>query len=253
MKKNQHHLQPPCGKLSVIIITLNEEQRISNILSDLSQQTFRDFEVIVVDSNSDDNTCQVASHFADSLPELSIHKMEKRGVSLGRNTGAKLAQYDRLLFLDADVRLSSNFLEESLNRLTQQGLAIAGVYMGAKNLAWHYRLGYAAFNLGLFLTQYHFPTAIGACIFSSKHVHLYINGFDERISLCEDCDYVKRASQTWRFRILPLTFQFDPRRLQQDGFISTGWLYLKANIRRFFWGEMRNNEIEYKFGHYKKM
>jgi hypothetical protein len=49
---------------------------------------------------------------------------------------------------------------------------------------------------------------------------------------------------------MPMTFEFDPRRLDQDGFVSTGVLYLKANLRRFFFGEMRNQEMEYKFGHY---
>jgi hypothetical protein len=70
--------------------------------------------------------------------------------------------------------------------------------------------------------------------------------------LCEDCNYVKKAAKTWRFRFLPLSFQFDPRRLEQDGFFKMGFTYLKANVRRFFFGEMRNNEMEYKFGHYQQ-
>lgn len=236
--------------LSIVIITLNEEQRISQILSDLSQQTYRDFEVIVVDSNSDDNTCQVAQHFRDSLPELTVHQMSSRGVSLGRNTGAELAKYPRLLFLDADVRLPTQFLEQAIRRLDSKGLEVAGVYMGSEKLPWNYKFGYSVFNAGLFLTQFAFPTAVGACIFSSQRVHAHIDGFDERISLCEDCDYVKRAGKTWRFRFLPMFFQFDPRRLEQDGFLQTGWKYFYANLRRFFVGELRNNEIEYKFGHY---
>nr|MCC4820725.1 glycosyl transferase [Vibrio lentus] len=105
---------------------------------------------------------------------------------------------------------------------------------------------------GLFTTQFFFPTAIGACIFSTKRAHDEIGGFDEEIVLCEDCDYVKRASKTWRFRFLNMTFGFDPRRLDQDGVVKTGSTYLKANVRRFFKGEMRNNEMNYKFGHYKE-
>jgi hypothetical protein len=48
-----------------------------------------------------------------------------------------------------------------------------------------------------------------------------------------------------------MTFQFDTRRLEQDGLLSTGLIYLKANLRRFFCGEMQSNEIEYRFGHYE--
>lgn len=238
--------------ISVIVITLNEEKRIGRLMEDLSKQTHREFEVVLVDSNSDDATREVAQAYEASLPELTIHKMETRGVSLGRNTGASLAKYERILFLDADVRLNETFLTNALSQLKEQQLEVAGVYMGAKSLPLIHKLGYGLFNLGLFVTQFTFPTAVGACIFSTKTVHCKLNGFDEEIVLCEDCDYVKRASKTWRFRFLNLTFGFDPRRLDQDGVFKMGMTYLKANVRRFFKGEMRNNEMEYKFGHYQE-
>ena len=47
--------------ISIVIITLNEAERISNILRDLAQQSYQNFEVIVVDSNSEDDTCQIAA------------------------------------------------------------------------------------------------------------------------------------------------------------------------------------------------
>jgi glycosyltransferase involved in cell wall biosynthesis len=238
--------------LSIVIITLNEEKRIARLLSDLSCQTYQDFEVIVVDSNSDDRTCNVAEKYRPALPELTVHTMETRGVSLGRNTGAQLAKHERLLFLDADVRLDKDFLENAMSKLEEEKLEVAGIYMGSRKLAPAYKAGYGFFNAGLFTTQFFFPTAVGACIFSTKRAHDEIGGFDESIVLCEDCNYVKKAAKTWRFRFLPLSFQFDPRRLEQDGFCKMGFTYLKANVRRFFFGEMRNNEMEYKFGHYQQ-
>ena len=222
------------GPVSIVVITLNEEKRIGRLMEDLSKQTHKEFEVILVDSNSDDATREVAAAYDASLPELTIHKMKTRGVSLGRNTGAALAKHERLLFLDADVRLDPTFLANAISQLEQKQLEVAGVYMGAKELPIVPKLGYGLFNLGLFITQFTFPTAVGACIFSTKRVHEQLNGFDEEIVLCEDCDYVKRASKTWRFRFLNLTFDFDPRRLDQDGVFKMGATYLKANVRRFF-------------------
>lgn len=236
--------------ISIVVITLNEQARIGRLLSDLANQSHRNFEVLLVDSNSTDDTCAVAEEHRESLPELTIHKMDQQGVSLGRNTGASLAKYERILFLDADVRLSPDFLIRALTKLDDSKLEVAGVYMGAKQLPIAQKLGYGAFNAGLFVTQFFFPTAVGACIFSTKRLHQEIGGFDEEIKLCEDCDYVKRASQTWRYRMLTLSFEFDPRRLDQDGFFKMGFTYLKANVRRFFLGEMRNNEMNYRFGHY---
>ncbi|MEZ8054928.1 glycosyltransferase family 2 protein [Vibrio atlanticus] len=238
--------------VSIVVITLNEEKRISRLMEELSVQTHQEFEVIVVDSNSEDNTRGVAQAYESALPQLTVHHMKNRGVSLGRNTGASLAQYNRILFLDADVSLPRNFLAKALYELEEKKLEVAGVYMSSKGLPLVHKFGYGLFNAGLFTTQFFFPTAIGACIFSTKRAHDEIGGFDEEIVLCEDCDYVKRASKTWRFRFLNMTFGFDPRRLNQDGVVKTGSTYLKANVRRFFKGEMRNNEMNYKFGHYKE-
>ena len=238
--------------VSIVVITLNEEKRIGRLMEELSQQTHQDFEVIVVDSNSEDNTREVALAYENALPSLTVHKMETRGVSLGRNTGASLAKYSRILFLDADVSLNKNFLARALGELEERKLEVAGVYMSSKDLPLVHKMGYGLFNIGLFTTQFVFPTAIGACIFSTKRVHDEIGGFDEEIVLCEDCDYVKRASKTWRFRFLNMTFGFDPRRLDQDGVLKTGSTYIKANVRRMFFGEMRNNEMDYKFGHYNE-
>ncbi|PNK60718.1 glycosyltransferase family 2 protein [Psychrobacter sp. FDAARGOS_221] len=239
------------SSVSIVIITLNEAERISGLLDDLVQQTHQDFEVILVDSNSDDETCAIAESYATRLPRLHIEQMSTRGVCLGRNTGANLAQYERLLFLDADVRLAPDFLQQALQHLNTKQLQVAGVYLSPKGLPKRYSLGYKLFNIGIGLTQFVFPTAIGACLFSTKRVHTTINGFDTTISLCEDCDYVNRASHITRFRMLPLGFTFDPRRLKQDGVLTTGRKYLHANLHRLFIGEVRNQKIRYEFGHYK--
>lgn len=92
----------------------------------------------------------------------------------------------------------------------------------------------------------------GACIFSTKTVHEHIGGFDTRIKLCEDCDYVNRASKTFRFRMLAVKFRFNARRLEQDGLFKMGALYLRANVRRLIFGELLNDEIKYPFAHYRE-
>lgn len=145
--------------VSIVIITLNEEKRIGRLLDDLSKQSHQQFEVIVVDSNSEDNTCEVARGFEQALPSLTVHKMSERGTSLGRNTGEQIAKHERLLFLDADVRLSPTFLTNALYELDNRKLEVAGAYMAAKDLSVGYKLGYGVFNAGLFTTSFFFPTA----------------------------------------------------------------------------------------------
>ena len=238
--------------MSVIIITLNEEKTLGRLMDDLKQQTAKNFEVVVVDSNSEDGTVALAKEQGEAFDEFKVVEMENRGVSLGRNTGAEHAQYEHLVFLDADSRIDANFIEKAQQALSDTGLKVAGGRMQAKDAKPLVRMGIKSFDWGMLATQYLFPTAVGACIFSTKTVHNEIGGFDTRINLCEDCDYVKRASKTYRFRMIPVFFQFDTRRLTEQGVFKTGLTYLKANLYRMMFGEITNNQINYEFGQHGK-
>lgn len=240
-------------KLSIVIITLNEESRLLRLLDDLAAQTWADFEIIHVDSQSEDGTVAVSRGNSVRFPAYRIIEMEGRGVSRGRNTGALAARGQRILFLDADTRLPHDILQNAMDELDQSGISVGILGMSAEGLPWHYKLGFAGFNIGIRLTSWFFPTAIGACLFSTSHMHRKIGGFDESLNLCEDCNYALKAYQLDRrsIGVLNQKFLFDPRRLEQDGFASTGLTYLRANMRRFFVGELRNQEIPYEFGHYK--
>ncbi|MTI16475.1 glycosyltransferase [Rhodobacteraceae bacterium RKSG542] len=240
-------------RLSIVIITLNEEVRLPRLLSDLECQTWKDFEIIHVDSNSTDSTIDVSADWQRKFANYSIIEMDKRGVSLGRNTGASYAQGQHILFLDADVRLHPNFLWNAICELYNKELDVAAVCMSGEGLPLKHRLGYSAFNLGIQLTSGFYPTAVGACIFSTPEAHNLIGGFDERLQLCEDCNYALKAKRekSLRFGLLRTKFSFDPRRLNQDGTLKTGLTYLRANVHRFFKGELYQGEIRYEFGHYK--
>lgn len=241
---------PDCP-FSVIIITLNEEKNIGNLLDDLVAQTYKNFEVLVVDSNSEDRTVEIAQSYQDRL-NLRTIVMKNRGTSLGRNTGAENASNERLVFFDADVRIQPDFLRKSLDLLIKKRLLISAGQMTCNEADALNRFGIWLFNLAMIFTQYFFPTCAGACIFSTKTVHNLINGFDTRIKLCEDCDYANRASKTFRFRMISSYYAFHTRRLKQDGIFKIGGVYLKANLMRFFKGELTHDEIDYPFDHYKK-
>lgn len=96
-------------RFSVIIPTLNEEKFVSNLLTSLTQQTVKNFEVIVVDGHSRDRTVPVVKRFSGRLP-LVVAAGEK-GVSRQRNMGARYAHTDWLVFVDADSILFPQFIE----------------------------------------------------------------------------------------------------------------------------------------------
>ena len=250
-KRTARQTRKTRDKVSVIIITLNEECNLPRILGDLDRQTTRDFEVIVADSNSEDATVAVARSFMDRLP-LRVVEMSGKGVSLGRNTGASQAKYERLLFLDADTRFDADFLDNSLNQLEARGLHIGGVYLKCGESFSLLSAGMRLFNLGQWLFQRVFPMATGACLFSTRMAHEKLGGFDEAIVLCEDCDYIRRAvkEKGLRFGMVRQKYFFNTRRLEKDGVLRMGFIYLRANFHRLFFGELYGNPFSYRFDHY---
>ena len=104
--------------LSVLIPARNEESSISAALDSLCASTHRDFEVLVLDDASEDNTASIVTSKSAHFPRIQLHR--STGLPEGWNGKqnacwqlAQLAKYDRLLFLDADVRLS----EDALTRI----------------------------------------------------------------------------------------------------------------------------------------
>ena len=89
--------------LSIIIITLNEEKRLPNLLEDLAKQTWQDFEIIHVDSASEDNTVACSIALSPGFECYRTIETSARGVSMGRNTGANSAARNQLLFLGTEA------------------------------------------------------------------------------------------------------------------------------------------------------
>jgi len=96
---------------SIVIPALNEERYLPGLLSDLAEQTFKEFEVIVVDGRSDDMTVSEAKKFVGKLSKLTILSSKKRNVSVQRNMGGKMANSEWIVFMDADDRLQPDFMK----------------------------------------------------------------------------------------------------------------------------------------------
>jgi len=95
----------PKPKISVVIPAYNEEKYLPACLASLKQQTFKDFEVIVVDNNSTDKTARIAKSFGAKVVE------EKRqGIAFARDRGFSIARGEIITRTDADTILPINWL-----------------------------------------------------------------------------------------------------------------------------------------------
>jgi len=247
--------------LSIIIPTLNEAEYIGKLLQSLCEQTYKEFEVIVVDAHSPDKTSGIAKNFSEKL-KLKIVYQDGKGVANARNHGAKLAKGDLLLFLDADVILKDYFLESAIAEFSRRKLGAASVYMrplegefvgifGEKR-AWDQIMWQLFFNFVIGVSQYIYPGAVGICIFCKKEIHEKIRGFDESIKLAEDFEYVRRASQFGKFRVMQRTVFVSVRRAELEGRLRNLLKYILAAIHKIFFGEIKSDVFKYEFGKYKK-
>lgn len=96
-------------KISVVIPLFNKERYIARTLDSVLKQTFKDFEVIVVDDGSTDNGAEIVRGFDD--PRIQLIQQVNQGESAARNRGVDEAKSDFVAFLDADDEWMPKHLE----------------------------------------------------------------------------------------------------------------------------------------------
>jgi glycosyltransferase involved in cell wall biosynthesis len=233
--------------LSIIIPTFNEERFLPYLLKSLKEQTFNDFEVIVADNNSTDATRSIALK--------SGARVVKGGLpARGRNNGAKVAKGEWLLFLDADVILPRDFLERTMAEIQKHDFSVATCLIDPLSDRRIDRFLYGAVNLYFRTTKKFSPHAPGFCIFCKKEAHESVGGFDEKIKLAEDHDYVFRLSRVCEFGLLrDIRIPVSVRRLDKDGRFTISIKYVACEAHLFFLGPIYSDIFNYKFGNFSQL
>ena len=114
--------------VSVIIPIYNKELRLKDTIKCVLSQTFKDFELILIDDGSTDNSAKIALDYKKEDLRIKYYSQENRGVSVARNRGIGLAQGEYITFLDADDRWADNFLEEMINAIGNSNVCYCGHY-----------------------------------------------------------------------------------------------------------------------------
>ena len=117
-------------RVSVIIPTYNRARFIAETVQSVLDQTFTDFEIVIVDDGSTDNTREVMGSFQDSRIKYIYQK--NNGVCIARNNAINASSGEYLAFLDSDDVLLRNSLEkrvEVLDRHPEVGFSYGQAYL----------------------------------------------------------------------------------------------------------------------------
>jgi len=195
-------------KVSVIIPTYNRAELLPRAIKSVLEQTYQDFEIIVVDDGSTDNTEEVIKEFQEQDKRIKYIKHDKnKGGSAARNTGIKAAKGKYVAFLDSDDEWLQNKLECEVKILNNNknciicstGYTFINERTGkiiSKTIFKNQWVSYKDVLRGKCLTTNDFTVIRKAAI--------DIGGFDEKLPARQDWDFWIRITSIGRGIQIPI-------------------------------------------------
>ena len=187
-------------KVSVVIPVLNRPVAVRRAIDSVLTQTLQDFEIIVVDDGSTDETVATVQACVDPRIRLTRHD-RRRGGSAARNTGIRSGSAPYVAFLDSDDEWLPTKLERQLEVFERYTERVALVYTGAE---WVYQDGttrtvirrrHADLARSLLTSNVIGETSVGMVRRSALNE---IGGFDESLPSCQDMDLWLRICERFR-------------------------------------------------------
>lgn len=99
------------NNISIIIPVYNVEKYIASCIESILNQTTKDFELILVDDGSTDNSGHICDFYATQDNRVSCYHKKNEGVSIARNFGISKSKYNWISFIDSDDWVENNYLE----------------------------------------------------------------------------------------------------------------------------------------------
>jgi glycosyltransferase involved in cell wall biosynthesis len=232
-------------KFSIVIPCLNEEKYIGVILQNLVEQTYKDFDVTVVDGKSEDKTLEVLNSYLNKLP-LKVLTADVRSPSYQRNMGGRSSRGEYILFLDADVKVESDFLKEVDKKISQKDVDIFTCWNMPLSEKIADKIGYYIFNILYLETHKYFkPGAVGTFIGIRRETFEKLKGFAEDVVLAEDFELVRRAhKEGFKYMLIRKPHVWTSvRRYDRDGRLRVIFRTLFADVYMNVKGPIKDPKV----------
>ncbi len=227
MIKRQKSLKP---KISVIIPAHNEENYIESCIKSVKSQSFKNYEIIVVDNGSNDNTSKIAANLGVKVVfEPTI------GLTMAREKGRKVARGELLVYIDADTIIPPSYLSRIFMFFVSRKDVVAAsnpflFYDGDWRINTFTKIFFRNFLpiYNSILKIVNCPKIILGGNFAVRAKNLEnIGGFNKNIKFYgEDTDISKRISKEGNIAFINDLYTFtSARRYNQEGIIVTLFKY----------------------------
>jgi glycosyltransferase involved in cell wall biosynthesis len=191
--------------VSVVVPVYNRARTLARALSSILAQTFPDFELIVVDDGSTDDSAGVAEGFGDSRIRVLRHP-ENRGVAAARNTGIGAARGNYVAFLDSDdewlpeklkIQIDALEAEPGTTRLYCTDYFLHRIASGQESVRAPRPLTMTQRDL-----LWGCGVSPGATLLAPRALFKAVGPFDETLTRFEDWDWLLRCTRRWPLRIV---------------------------------------------------
>lgn len=212
-------------KISIVVPCYNQAQYLPECLESVLDQTFSDWECIIVNDGSPDNTEEVSMEWTAKDPRIKYIKKENGGLCSARNAGVNAALGDWILPLDADDRIANQYLSQAYEIMCNNpnvGLIYANAnFFGDKEGKWD-------------LPDYDFKTLLRSNMiycsaFYKKEDWISLGGYDSNM---------KSGWEDWEFWINLLgTTKKNVHKLDYTGF------FYRVKNNSMIYSFVRNEEV----------
>ena len=188
-------------EVSMIMPLYNKARYLKDALESVMAQTFSDYELIIIDDGSEDNSLAIAKEYAEKDKRIRVYSFENQGVSHARNMGMACAEGKYITFMDADDTVHPSFIDNMHTCLlkNQADIVISGIIKHRDGVVCgemaYCRTG--LFTMDEILTDFASEQkrcgVFGSCV-SKMFPRELAEGirFDETLNLAEDFDFYLR-------------------------------------------------------------
>jgi glycosyltransferase involved in cell wall biosynthesis len=182
----------PNPEVSIILSTYNREKYLNTCINSVIQQTFKGWELIIVDDGSQDNTFTVVNPYLQEYENIRYLKHQNRKAAYARNAGIQASFGNYITFIDSDDTYKKNHLESRFQymRANQEIDLIEGGYEIEEEF---------------FVADYFQPgkkisireCVVGGTFFGKRKVFFELKGFNN-VHYGEDADFWSHAEKIFR-------------------------------------------------------